>query len=649
MNNQDNNITILNEFKASLNILANKLSELAKNPRDEITRTNRQEIRNFSTIFNKVVDEVYPEIAENYLKSLNLCKIKDTELYGIYKDNYIEPLDIQILKETKNIEIQSQKYVASFKKPINEVLTAAIGVSVALNDYQMDKLWEVFSYAFWATINNNQIEIINSSDNKNYVVYAINDGYLKVFKDKIEFMPLYTSQPLPHHNNNINTLFKFNINFNDILLWNDLSINKDESNYSLFKHFITAKVVNIETLGAVLADLTQPLFNTQVMTLLIGGQGGGKSSFLNMLPKMIGQEFIGNVDLHSALINKFEQLPLFNKLIVTSSELSQTKMSESNVLKQLISREKTSLNLKFQSVKEARPIAKILIAGNQNFKATNNDGLNRRLCFIQFNNQKIRQDISILDFEKQLHTDIKGFVAYIILGAQYLLKNGWNYETFNNSSDKELLQEFSEQYNPLIAFINSMLSAGYLTIKKDEKMSLPELVAIAKLFKLAHFNTKNADDLEEILEQFNSKINPKSLSSKLVNSGVDTFVNQLNKTFATDDIKIGYQKITNERVYSNRDLRYQKTTLLTNLSLNWDNDEFKNIMANSSISFQDLEKEFGNVVKGLIYNDLTQRTDLIYLFDPLNPIIGSVNKNAWMDFDRNEYHLQHWTTSKIGY
>ncbi|WFQ93056.1 hypothetical protein [Mycoplasma feriruminatoris] len=53
-------------------------------------------------------------------------------------------------------------------------------------------------------------------------------------------------------------------------------------------------------------------------------------------------------------------------------------------------------------------------------------------------------------------------------------------------------------------------------------------------------------------------------------------------------------------------------------------------MANSSISFQDLEKEFGNVVKGLIYDDLTQRTDLIYLFDPLN--------------HRNEYHLQHWTS-----
>lgn len=550
--------------------------------------TNKQELKQWSKNFRIFVNEFYTDILKQELQKMYLTKIEDTTLYGIYQNNYFETLEISLITENKDIEKQAQ--IISPLLGTNEVSKSFKELffnAENLTKSQVKELWDVFTDAFFETINKNIIPIFNNHFNfKEGVIYAINDGYLKITKNSYEVLSL-------KDNVEVKTIFKLPINANEIKTWEQLSIFNKEDNYSIFKEFINNKVKNYLALSCVVADLLQPLINTEILPIMVGSGGTGKSTLQAFLTEMLGANIVGNINLVSALNNTFERNVLYTHPIVFTSELESSSFKEQATLKQMISREKTQLNNKHQAVKVARPIAKMLVASNSILKTTDSDGLNRRVCFVSFNNKKIREDLTLNEFNKTFNQDTTGFVAFLILGAQTLLQHGWDYKTFNILSDIELQKEFEGQYNSLNSFLTELIESKFLI--NSNHLSMSSLADLLILLNQSQSDYDN-DNLMNIIESVNLKQDTKrALLNRMRGAGLAKLETTINNRYKFEN-KIEVIKLENERnaFISNSGYRYQQSIMINNLSFDFNNEELINFLSSTTISADRLDNIIPN-------------------------------------------------------
>lgn len=625
---------------------------------------NQRKPKQWTKILKIFLNEFYAENVKTYLASLNLTKIKDTTLYGIYNQNFFEPIDISLISDNKDKEKQAQIITPLLgSNEINTRFRAIFGADNVENftSNQISNIWDVFTIAFFNEVNKQPINIFNNNTTlKDGVFYAINDGYLKITKNDFTYL---TNEEYLNQTSGVKTIFKLPINFRDIKNWDSLSTNKDDNNYSIFKEFVLSKVNNIDALSGVIADLLQPLINTEILPIMIGSGGGGKSTLQNFLTNILGENIVGSINLVQALNNPFEREVLYTHPIVFTSELESSSFKEQATLKQLVSRETTQLNLKHQSVKKARPIAKIFVASNNILKTTDSDGLNRRLCFISFNSNRIRDDLNITEFNRTFNDNVVGLTALVIKGAMMLLNQGWNYNTFNNLSDVELQKEFEGQYNTLNAFLTNLLEVNWIKNETDSLLNLSTLADLLKILNLAELDTTFVNgELLNIIDNYNPKQeSKKALLGKVKSAGYDKLETKLNNRYHLNP-KTEIIKVLNERKYlSNIGYRYQATTLLTNLSLNFNNDDLINFLKNSTIKASVLDELIPDFKKKLrldvlYYTNGTNvdeiplkdiKIPLIDLFSAYAPMCLSLNQNRLLEFEFNTVWLEEQKSIKL--
>ena len=225
------------------------------------------------------------------------------------------------------------------------------------------------------------------------------------------------------------------------------------------------------------------LFNNDCYAFILVGYGQtGKSTFVNLIAKIIGQSFFGrsNVNL---LRNVHGTAVLEGKKIFEVAEGQDLDLDTANLLKSIITCDPVYVNPKFQLPRTIIPHAKLLMTCNQvpRFRVTD-DGIIRRFITVEMNNKIQKQD---KDFLNKIEDDIP-FIIYEALNNEFdindfaeeqysFFKNDPQYGFGFGKKNKDYIGENEyEKYQ-------SMCKA--LGFKPRNKLNFDKFIELEKIYK----------------------------------------------------------------------------------------------------------------------------------------------------------------------
>lgn len=208
----------------------------------------------------------------------------------------------------------------------------------------------------------------------------------------------------------------------------------------------------------------------QKMFALIGDGGNGKSVYLEILQKLVGDESCSNVD-PQGMAEPFQCIYLKDSLLNLGSEIDSDFSKAEKVLKKVAAGEEVTACYKGMDFVKFKPRCKLIYACNEMPRASVIKGLDRRLVFIKFPCQFVehpdpknplqkRRNLNIIP---DLLEEMSGIFNWAYMGYKSLLAMGYFTET---REQKEYMKQFKEISNPMMVFCEEHVFEGGMT--KDE-------------------------------------------------------------------------------------------------------------------------------------------------------------------------------------
>lgn len=184
------------------------------------------------------------------------------------------------------------------------------------------------------------------------------------------------------------------------------------------------------------------------------GASNGKSTFLDMVKTLLGEDNITSLDL-AELNRDFKNAELFGKLANIGDDIDDGYIPNSAVFKKLVTGERIQVAKKYQDPFEFNNHAKLLFSANEIPKIKDRGGaIQRRLVIIPFLAHFSKSDPDFrpyIKYELQAADCIEHLIQLGIAGLKRVLEN----KSFTESDKVKLqLEEFEESNNPLIGFFN---------------------------------------------------------------------------------------------------------------------------------------------------------------------------------------------------
>jgi len=155
-------------------------------------------------------------------------------------------------------------------------------------------------------------------------------------------------------------------------------------------------------------------------SFILTGEGrNGKSTFLDLINAIVGDENATAIDLKS-LSNNFRISNLYGKLVSLAGDISSTPMSDSDLYKSLVSGDKVMVEKKYDQAFEERLYATMFYSANKLPRTPDTTyGFYRRFCILPFNaNLDAVQDVDGMAFKRQLLSEeSKQWAAYAAVQA----------------------------------------------------------------------------------------------------------------------------------------------------------------------------------------------------------------------------------------
>jgi len=237
---------------------------------------------------------------------------------------------------------------------------------------------------------------------------------------------------------------------------------------------------NITLMYEIIAYCCYRGYPMQVLFSLVGNGRNGKSCFLRLLSRFIGQENLCSTELDLLVgrnSSRFESFKLYKKLICLMGETNFGTLNNSSLLKKLTGGDMIGFEMKNKKPFDDYNYAKMLIASNSLPSSEDtSEGFYRRWVIIEFPNQ-FPEGKDILDtIPEQEYANLVNKVTQILPN---LLKKG---SFTNQGSIKERTMKYILSSNPLSIFIekacikdeNEFVSYGklytaYVKFLKDNK------------------------------------------------------------------------------------------------------------------------------------------------------------------------------------
>lgn len=190
--------------------------------------------------------------------------------------------------------------------------------------------------------------------------------------------------------------------------------------------------------------------------ILTGDKSNGKSTYINMIANMLGEENISTVDMKE-LGEKFTNTEIFGKLANLGDDIGEGFIEDSSVFKKFVSGDSVQVQRKGKDPFFFKNYAKFIFSANTIPRVRDKSGavLNRTII-IPFNATFSKDDP---DFDPFISDKLKSqdAVEYLILLGITGLKRVLERLAFTESKKVTMaLSEYDEENNPIVVFLKEL-------------------------------------------------------------------------------------------------------------------------------------------------------------------------------------------------
>lgn len=202
--------------------------------------------------------------------------------------------------------------------------------------------------------------------------------------------------------------------------------------------------------------------------ILKGEKSNGKSTFIGILNRILGDDNVSAMDLKN-LGDRFNKATLFKKLANIGDDISDEFISDASLFKKVVSGDRIQAEYKGDPVFfDYNPYVKLIFSANSMPRIKDDTGaVRRRLVIVPFNANFKEDDPDFdPDIKRKLFT--QSSMEYFIKVGVEGLKRLLNQKRFTKSSKvQKELDDYEEYNNPVIGFFRDM-EEGYL-FKEDAR------------------------------------------------------------------------------------------------------------------------------------------------------------------------------------
>lgn len=188
--------------------------------------------------------------------------------------------------------------------------------------------------------------------------------------------------------------------------------------------------------------------------VLTGDGANGKSTFLDMIKTLLGEDNISSLDI-GELGDRFKTAELFGKLANIGDDIGDEFIANPAVFKKLVTGERTSVERKGKDPFEFNNYSKMLFSANSMPRIKDKTGaVQRRLIIVPFEAKFTSSDKDYDPYIKyKLRTD-SAMEYLIVLGLRGLNRVLTHRKFTEPEKVTKELKEYEESNNPIIGFIN---------------------------------------------------------------------------------------------------------------------------------------------------------------------------------------------------
>lgn len=205
--------------------------------------------------------------------------------------------------------------------------------------------------------------------------------------------------------------------------------------------------------------------------ILIGEKSNGKSTFIGILNRILGDDNVSAMDLKN-LGDRFSKATLFKKLANIGDDISDEFIPDASLFKKIVSGERIQAENKGQDLFDFNPYVKLIFSANSMPRIRDKTGaVIRRLVIVPFNAVFSEDDPDFdPDIKRKLST--QSAMEYFIKVGVEGLKRILNQKRFTKSTKvQKELDDYEEYNNPVIGFFRDM-EDGYLFMEDAKTIYL---------------------------------------------------------------------------------------------------------------------------------------------------------------------------------
>jgi len=208
----------------------------------------------------------------------------------------------------------------------------------------------------------------------------------------------------------------------------------------------------VKTLYEILAYCLLPNYPINRLFCFVGSGMNGKSKFLELLTKFIGDDNCTSTELDTLLNSRFEVTRLHKKLVCQMGETNFNEITKTSILKKLTGGDMIGFEYKNKNPFHDRNYAKIIISTNNLPTTTDKTiGFYRRWMIIDFPNEFSEQKDILLDIPEEEYESLA-------LKCCFILRDLLDIRKFHNEgSVQDRLEKYEAKADFLKTFIEKFL------------------------------------------------------------------------------------------------------------------------------------------------------------------------------------------------
>ena len=192
--------------------------------------------------------------------------------------------------------------------------------------------------------------------------------------------------------------------------------------------------------------------------MLKGKRHNGKSTFLDMLAYLLGEDNISALDL-SDLSHEYKAAGLFGKLANLGDDIEDEFIPSAGIFKKIVSGDRMNANVKFAAPIEFNPYCKLIFSGNtipRLGRGRDSDAIIDRLIIVPFNAAFNKDTAGFSPFIKYKLRDPECMEYLIRIGIEGL-KRVLAANSFTTTAEIDAeLAEYEEALNPISTFFEEV-------------------------------------------------------------------------------------------------------------------------------------------------------------------------------------------------